>query len=142
AKFLIDSGNGADDLTGGTGADIFAYEGITLSDATRDTIHGFDFASDKIGFATVTAVGEVGAGSVSAATFSADVAAFAGSGGSNPLAAHGAMLWDPTGGDLAGQDFLLVDKDGVAGYTAGTDLIIQLDAPLNVGSMATSGFTA
>src|SRR5262249_42461054 len=102
-----------------------------LSTANRDTIHNFDFSTDKIAFATVTDFIELSGFNASAASFSGDVQAVFGSGGSNPLTAHGAMMWDPTRRDLASQFFLLIDKDGVAGYTAGTDLIIQLDNPQN-----------
>ena len=48
------------------------------------------------------------------------------------------MLFQADGGDLAGLTFLVVDANGVAGYQAGSDYVIQLTTP--PASLATSDF--
>lgn len=141
--FVFESGAGSDTLTGGQQGDTFAYDdGITLSGVTRDTLRAFDFSNDLVKFANVTGIdGAVTSGAAFNASIDGDLAAIFGFGQAHELGANHAVLFTPDTGDLAGDMFLIVDGDGVAGYTAGPDLVIQLAAPLNVGGISTSNFT-
>jgi serralysin len=46
------------------------------------------------------------------------------------LGAGEAALFTPNAGDMAGRIFVVVDMDGVAGYDAGNDLLIELVNPV------------
>jgi hypothetical protein len=46
--------------------------------------------------------------------------------GATKLAAHHAVLFTPNSGPHAGETFLIVDANGVAGYQASADLVILL----------------
>ena len=46
------------------------------------------------------------------------------------LGKHHAVLFTPDSGDLSGTTFLVIDTNGVAGYQAGADLVIQLVSPV------------
>jgi hypothetical protein len=138
--FDILSGAGSDEFTGGAGADSFIYDnGIALSAATRDIIHAFDFANDKVQFHTVTAIAAaVNAGSVNAATIDANIASIL---NATNLPAHEAVLLTPQSGNLQGHVFLVVDGNGTAGYQAGSDLVVELQGALHTGSIGTANFT-
>ena len=142
--FVFRSGNGTDFLSGGAQSDIFDYEGVTLSGATYDHVNNFQFGTgathDTIQFAAVGAIDtQVVVGSLSNATFDADLAAAI---GADQLAAGHAVLFDPSSGGDAGKLFLIVDGNGVAGYQAGFDLVIQITNPVGIASIATADFTA
>ena len=133
--FILGAG-GADVLSGGAGADTFVYQGAADSTGTDyDTITDFDAAADKLMLWTTTGVVDtaVGSGTLSAATFDADLA---GAVNSARLAAGDAVLFAPDAGNLAGSTFLIVDTNGTAGYQAGSDLVIRLVAPRNLSDMA------
>ena len=74
---------------------------------------------------------------LNAATFDTDLATAIGSG---QLGAHDAVLYDPNRGDLHGHLFLVVDLNGVAGYQAGQDLVIDITGAANIGSLTTGNF--
>ncbi|MBX9859989.1 MAG: cadherin-like domain-containing protein [Sphingomonas sp.] len=134
----IFGGLGADVLNGGAGSDIFQYNGASESSGLNfDTIIGFVSGVDRIDTTrTITAVdATVTSGSLSTATFDADLAAAI---GSAQLGADHAVLFTPTSGTFAGTTFLIVDGDGVAGYSANNDLVIQLSTP--PASLVTSDF--
>lgn len=142
-QFLFLSGNGSDNLTGGSLADTFDYQNITLSGDTRDTIHAFDFSNDIVQFANVTSIdAAVTSGSASDATIDTDLTALFGNGQTHELGANHVVLFTADDGDLSGDTFLIVDGDGTAGYTAGHDLVIQLEGALNSGGISTANFTA
>jgi RTX calcium-binding nonapeptide repeat (4 copies) len=133
--------NGDDTVTGGGGADVitasdnaadsdtFIYHAVYDSTSTVfDTIKNFNFDKDDIaigGFASpITAIDTaVTSGSLSLATFDADLAAAVGAG---QLGAHHAVLFTPNAGGFAGDTFLIVDTNGSAGYQASQDLVIEL----------------
>ena len=52
------------------------------------------------------------------------------------------MLFTPGSGDETGQLFLIVDGNGVAGYQAGFDLVIELSGAASIGSISTADFVA
>ncbi|MEA3012743.1 MAG: large repetitive protein [Sphingomonadales bacterium] len=115
---------GGDVLSGGAGADTFVYTGASESTGTTyDLLADFDPAVDRIdlpgsvsGFAAA-----VTSGSLSDATFNVDLTAALGG-----LGAHQAAWFAPDAGDLAGQIFLVVDGNGVAGYQVGEDYVFGI----------------
>jgi hypothetical protein len=68
----------------------------------------------------------LGIGTLSTASFDADLAA----GLSGVLAAGGAALFAASGGTLDGHLFAVIDVNGVAGYQAGADIVIDLVNPV------------
>ena len=70
--------------------------------------------------------GTSGSGSLSAASFDADLAA----GLNGFLGAGQAALFSATSGTMAGRLFAVIDGNGVAGYQAGEDLVIELVSPV------------
>jgi Ca2+-binding RTX toxin-like protein len=115
---------GADILAGGGGSDTFAYyDAAHSSGPGYDVLADFDPAADKIdlevnvtGFDTA-----IQSGTLSTGNFNADLgAALAG------LGAGHAMLYTPDAGDLAGNLFLIVDANGIAGYQEGEDYVFAL----------------
>jgi Ca2+-binding RTX toxin-like protein len=120
---------GADVLAGGGGADVFHYGSASESTgAAHDSLVGFDFAADRIDLpGAVTGFdAKVGHGALSTSSFDADLAAAFGSAN---LGANHAAWFTPDSGDLAGQTFLIVDGNGVAGYQAGQDFVFHMSEP-------------
>ena len=76
-------------------------------------------------------------GNLSAASFNADLAAAV---TAARLPAGQAVLFDPSGGTLnqAGMVYLIVDANGLAGYQANADYVIQLQTP--TGTLTTNDF--
>ena len=151
-SFRIFGGQGADHITGSQGNDIlvgalggdwmdgqggndtFRYRSADESSSTHyDTIVGFDAAHDVIDLpVAVAGWGTDAQGSLSDATFDQDLAnALAGH-----MGAHQAVLFTASGGDHAGQTFLVVDADGDGLYQADHDYVIQLVNPATPVSTA------
>jgi Ca2+-binding RTX toxin-like protein len=125
----ISGGPGADTLNGGLGADIFLYSAVSNSIGTsHDKIVGFDPTVDRIDLPTGISVTGIDAalntGNVSAGSFDADLTAALGA-----LGAHHAITFTASGGDLSGHIFEVVDTNGIAGYQAGQDMVIELQSP-------------
>ena len=122
-------GLGGDTLTGNGGADTFRYTAVNESTGVNyDRIVGFVSGTDRIDLpGTVTAIApSITTGSLSTASFNADLAAIFGAG---QLGANNAALFTADAGTLAGQTFLVVDANGIAGYQADADYVIQLVTP-------------
>ncbi|MFN3389375.1 MAG: hypothetical protein ACK40O_10630, partial [Allosphingosinicella sp.] len=87
----------------------------------------FDFGEDRIDLpvAVTGFAAAVTSGTLSAASFDADLAGALGTG----LGAGQALLFTADAGDLAGKAFLVVDGNGEAGYQAGEDYVFLLGAP-------------
>jgi Ca2+-binding RTX toxin-like protein len=140
ARNTFTGGLGADTLNAGSSVNNFVYNHAAESTGpTYDTINGFDADRDHfILNVTVSGVDKaVAAGSLSTATFNADLTLDV---GSAQLGAHDAVLFTASAGSLAGDTFLIVDENGTAGYQAGHDLVIQLTNTHNMGDFGTGNF--
>jgi ELWxxDGT repeat protein len=136
----IVGGAGADKLYAGTGADTFGYDAVSDSTSTiRDIIDGFNTSLDKFNLPSgVTVIDTaVTTGNLSNTNFDR---ALAHDIGAAQLSAHGAVLFTPSTGGLAGDTFLIIDENGVAGYQAGQDLVIQLTHGVSLASLSLSNF--
>jgi len=60
---------------------------------------------------------------------------------STKLKAHHAILFTPNVGTLSGHQFLVIDMNGVAGYQAGSDLVIGLASAMNLSKLVLGTFT-
>jgi len=50
------------------------------------------------------------------------------------------VLFTPSSGGYHGDTFLIIDENGVAGYQAGQDLVIELSHIVSVSSLSVSNF--
>ena len=115
---------GADVLSGGGGSDTFAYyDAGQSSGAGYDTLADFQAGVDHIdlvgavsGFAAAIA-----GGTLSVDSFDDDLGAVLGG-----LGPSQAVWFAPDAGDLAGQIFLVVDANGIAGYQEGEDYVFAV----------------
>jgi Ca2+-binding RTX toxin-like protein len=137
---ILNGGDGADAMMGGIGRDTFVFGAASDSTSTGyDSIGDMNFTRDVIDLSfTVTGVDAgLHKGFLSAASFDADMAA----GVDAPhLGANHAMTFTASSGDLAGEHFLVIDANGVAGYQAGADLVIHVQASANFGQMDVTDF--
>ena len=131
--------DGADDLTGGGGSDTFQYTAVGQSTSTGyDTVHGFDATQDFFDLNVgVTGIDPSASGSLSTATFDSDLAAILT--GPQYVAGH-AVLVTASGGDLSGDQFLVIDANGTPGYQAGHDYVILLSDTVDVADLSASNF--
>lgn len=122
---VFTGGLGGDRMTGGGGSDTFVYDSAAESTSKNyDTITDFRTANDTVDF-TFNVQGvdpRISDGHLSTATFDADMAAAV---DAAHLGSHDAVVFTPTTGSLAGLTFVIVDANGVAGYQAGEDFVIQ-----------------
>jgi hypothetical protein len=132
----IFSGAGSDQFSVSPFAtNTFVYSGLPLSSDTRDTITDFDSSgTDVIVFHAVSAVQSISGGTLNNSSFDFDLA--------NDLPAFGfpageAVVFTPFSGDLQFDTFLIVDGNGVAGYQAGFDLVIELGIGFGFSSSLT-----
>ncbi|MGH6871132.1 MAG: beta strand repeat-containing protein [Rhizomicrobium sp.] len=138
----IHGGGGADLLSGGAGADIFVYNGVSESTSySRDAITDFLASADKFDLnVSVTGIdAKVTAGSLTddIGSFDSTLAAAI---TSSKLLAHHAVLFAPSAGTGQGETFLIIDANGVAGYQAGADYVIQINDPGIIGTLTTANF--
>ncbi|HEX3810004.1 MAG TPA: calcium-binding protein [Rhizomicrobium sp.] len=143
---VIEGGQLADTITGGANPDLFEYVATqSYAGDSYDTITNLDFSHDVVAIYTTTAKSAfvspaaidatIASGSLSASSIDVDLMAAA---NNSHLAAHDAVLFTPTAGDLSGQAFLIVDMNGVAGYQAGSDLVIDVTG--HTGTLTTDSF--
>ena len=121
-------GAGGDALRGGSGADVFVFDAASQSTGRDfDQLLDFDYGSDRIEIAgqvhdtyrTVTG------GTLDDATFDADLQAAVGA----QLTGGAAVFFTADGGSFAGRTFLVLDADGIDGYLAGGDYVIEVTPP-------------
>jgi Ca2+-binding RTX toxin-like protein len=149
----ITGGLGNDTLTGGAGKDLldggtngndsFVFHDVNESTGFRyDTVTGFDVFRDA--FVTMHAVtgvdAEIAGGELRDDTkslFSHDLKHAV---DADHLAAGHAVLFAPDSGSLAGHLFLVIDQNGVAGYQANQDLVIEITDSANIASLNLGNF--
>ena len=71
------------------------------------------------------------------ANFNTDLAAAV-----NTLGPHHAVIFTADSGDLSGTTWVVVDVDGVVGYSANNDYVIQLGTPVHLSSADVTDFQA
>jgi Ca2+-binding RTX toxin-like protein len=135
----LNGGGGNDTLNGGTASDSLNPGSDAVRDtllfgavvestgSLRDIVTGMDLSQeDRFDFTVMPTIidAQVNAGALSLATINADIAAAVNAG----LSANGAILFDPSSGDLdiAGHVFLVVDANGDGNYTPNADYLVQL----------------
>jgi hypothetical protein len=134
----LNGGAGEDILAGGTATDfinpgsdsvrdIIRFGAVAESTGSqRDIITGLDLTNeDRLDFTVIpTAIAFVGAGALSLATFNTNLASAVNA----ALAVNGAVLFDPSGGDLNvnGHLYVVVDANGDGSYTANQDYVVQI----------------
>jgi Ca2+-binding RTX toxin-like protein len=137
---ILEGGGGADRLSAGKGADIFVYHAVTDSTgAARDAITGFDATDDVLDLDfTVTGIdARLNTGTLRSAHFDSDLATAIDAG---HLAANHAIAFVASAGNLVGHIFLVVDANGLAGYQAGQDLVVELATAPHLGALSTDNF--
>jgi Ca2+-binding RTX toxin-like protein len=137
---LIGGGKGADLITLGTGNDMLQiYGAVDSASNFFDIVTNFDFDHDKIDVTpfAIAGIDPIFTGSVPSGNSydtNMGIALTAGH-----LGAHHAVLFQPSSGQ-SGELFLVIDMDGVAGYTSGADLAIQLDNAQHQDHFSASNF--
>lgn len=123
----LEGGAGADVLDGGVGDNRFVYEQASDSTGSMfDQIIGFDWQSDRIDLPfAVTGVAVATSGHLNSDHIDDDLNI----GMTDLLNAHYAVLYTPDSGNMAGHQFLIIDGNGVDGYQAGEDYVIELVIP-------------
>lgn len=122
-------GLGGDTLKGNAGFNAFYYESVAESTGSSyDRIDGFVSGTDRIDLQkSVNAIDPtVVGGALNSASFNADLAAAI---TADQLHFRNAVLFKPDSGTLAGTTFLIIETNGVAGYQADLDHVIQLTNP-------------
>jgi Ca2+-binding RTX toxin-like protein len=130
---ILLGGHGRDTLNPGNDADIDKIRFSSVADSTgalRDVVIGLDLNDeDRLDFTLLPAVinTQVNFGALNAASFNANLAAAVNA----SLSVNGAILFDPSAGDLniAGHVYLVVDANGDGSYTANADYVVQLINP-------------
>ncbi|HEY2071711.1 MAG TPA: calcium-binding protein [Rhizomicrobium sp.] len=146
----ITGGAGDNWITGGGGADHiiatatehdrFIYTDVSDSTGVaHDTITGFNGSYDKLDLdVTVTAVdATVASGRLSTSSFDTNLTAAL---TSAHLAAGHAVLFTPTIGNYSGHTLLVIDANGIAGYQAGQDYVIDITGATNLTHLTTATF--
>jgi Ca2+-binding RTX toxin-like protein len=139
-KDTLEGGLGLDHVYGDKAATTFVFAGVADSTGDdHDVLGALKPLKDHFDLdVAVTGVdARVNAGSLSVASFDADLAAEI---DAAALAAGHAMVFKPNAGDLAGHFFLVVDANGVAGYQAGADYVMEFAAGSNPNAIAVGFF--
>lgn len=122
----LTGGLGYDVLDGGTGHNTYVYNSVAESTgSTADLIGEFNVKFDhfQVPYAVTGIDAAITGGALYTASFDADLAAAV----QGHLEPNHAILFTPDVGNCAGQTFLVVDQNGVAGYQVGGDLVMSID---------------
>ena len=130
---------GADRMEGDGGEDYYnLYQPDNSTGPNYDTFVTFDADDDHI--VTRNAVDAidtaVNTGTLQQASFNADLVAAI---GAAQLGVHHAVLFRPTTG-LTGHTFLIIDDNGVAGYQADADFVIDITGAAHLGHLSSDNF--
>ena len=134
---------GADRLEGGAGNDLYNYAAVVHSTGPEyDTVVGFDTDDDLfhlsgIGIAVQAIDAKVNDGRLSDDTFNNNLENAI---GADELGQFHAVVFQPDAGTLAGNTFVIVDCNNVAGYQSGEDLVIRLVNAQHLPSLSASDF--
>jgi Ca2+-binding RTX toxin-like protein len=138
-SFRLYGGLGADNLTGGAGNDGFYFGRDGRFDPLTDHVDGGAGINDQLALDSSYTVAISGANVtnvevlLNAASLDSDLAAaLAG------LNANHAVQFTTDSGTLAGHIFEVIDTNGIAGYQAGQDMVIELQTPVNPITDATA----
>ena len=137
---ILTGGGGGDRLSGNGGHDIFVYGAVSDSTSKHyDTVTDFNATVDHfdLPFAVTGIDAHLTTGELGRAHFDNQLKHAI-----KPakLAAHHAVLFTPDAGALAGHTFLIVDANGVAGYQAGQDFVIDLGTSPSLAGLGTGDF--
>jgi hypothetical protein len=136
-------GGGADMLEGGAGRDAFKVFDVAHSTSTtHDTIVDFDFKRDvlggNMGLGTAGVDPMIATGKLRGDQFDLDLGKAA---DAAHLSAFRAVLFTPTAGSEKVDVFVVVDENGVAGYQAGEDFVVELWNPDNIDLIGMHNFS-
>jgi Ca2+-binding RTX toxin-like protein len=137
---VLIGGRGADVLVGAAGADTFHYGHASQSTgAGHDVTKGFDTNFDRFDLkVSVTGVDtHITSGHLDSATFNHDLRAAI---NSSTLAANHAVLFTPDSGSNAGDLYIIVDANGVAGFQRGQDYVIEIDHGHHMNALSAGDF--
>jgi Ca2+-binding RTX toxin-like protein len=135
----LEGRGGADKLTGGAGDNTFYYNNVAEStSSTFDRITDFNATNDRFQLQGTTVANidtAVTGGTLTASNFDNKLA---GAIGAAELHAGDAVLYTPSAGYLTGHILLVIDANGVAGYQAGADYVIDITGM--TGTLTTDNF--
>lgn len=132
-------GLGRDRISGGAGADTFVFNSASESNVgvgnagasvlNYDTLFGFTQGQDtiQVNGQTYAAFSAGLNGRLDDATFNANLATAV-----SNLVGDAAATFTATSGNHAGETFLVINTDGVSGYQAGSDLVLQLASTIGL----------
>ncbi len=138
---ILQGRGGADSIDGATaGHDTFVYTAVGDSIGTaHDTLQYVNFSTDFFSTSAIHAVAGIDAavtsGALNSSNFDTTLAAAVGSRPAGGLSRH------PVHGDLgtlSGHTIMVVDENGVAGYQAGADLVMDVTGA--TGTLTVSDF--
>jgi hypothetical protein len=134
-------GGGIDEMTCGSASNNFYYGQFSNTGATHyDTIFGFNALTDSFNLEFHSPLGVdsmITEGALSSQAFAADLAKAL---GPSQLHANDAVLFSPNSGNLAGHAFLVVDMNGIAGYQAASDMVVELTGATNLSQFGMADF--
>ncbi|MBC3941251.1 Calx-beta domain-containing protein [Sphingomonas albertensis] len=125
---LLFGGAGRDTLAGGAGNDVFVYNAASESSSTGyDTLVGFTRGADVVQAAGIVrnTYGTDVTGRLDDASFDTDL----GNAVRGSLTSGSAVFFNANAGNHQGETFLVVDANGIDGYQAGQDLVMQIVPP-------------
>ncbi|HEY1607152.1 MAG TPA: calcium-binding protein [Allosphingosinicella sp.] len=132
---ILNGGGGTNILNGGGGSDTFVFNALDSTGSTVDTIVGFNALTDVLQLPN----GVTGLDSSPLGIIASTVDGLLNLVG-NTLGSHDAMVVQPILGLLSGNAFMLVDQNGVAGFQAGQDMIVELQNATHLGSLDLGNF--
>lgn len=136
----LEGGGAADVLTGGTGKDVFVFGSSHDSTGPHfDTITDFNSVVDVIAlnYSLAGLGAAVTSGTLTQGNFNDDMETAM---NASALGAQHAVLYTPDAGDFAGDTFLVIDKNNVAGFQSGKDFVVFFDHGSKLDSFGLEDF--
>jgi Ca2+-binding RTX toxin-like protein len=135
---VLQGGGGADGLTGNGGNDTFVYAQVSDSTGPEyDQISDIDFSHDHIAVdsGVPNAIDPMIVGDINIEHFNKSLEHIV---GAQQLGIGDAVLLQVSGGEIDGRVLLIIDHNGIAGYQADQDYVIDVTG--YTGTLATSSF--